>query len=59
MGSVGLVLAKIGMSLVAQLLTEKFIKGMLIHGMELAAKKSQTETDDKIVADIKKAWGIE
>lgn len=44
----------IGMSL----LTEAFIKRALVVALEKLAKKTKTDTDDKLVQAAKETWGI-
>lgn len=48
-------LTAIGMSL----LTEAFIKRALIVALEKLAKKTQTDTDDKLVQAAKETWGMQ
>jgi hypothetical protein len=49
------ILAKLAFSL----LTESFAKAFVVHALEWAAKQSENEVDDKIVADVKRAWNVE
>lgn len=51
-------LMKIGMSLLAELLTAAAIKNVLLHTAEHYAKKSESQLDDKLVEDIKTALGV-
>jgi hypothetical protein len=46
-------------SMGAQLLTEKFIKAMVVRALEVLVSKTKTERDNVILKDIKDAWGIE
>ena len=50
-------IAKIGMSLIAQLVTEKFIKRILLEGLSAVAKKTENTVDDEIVNFVRDAWG--
>ena len=50
-----MILKSIGKSLLSALLTEAFIKEIIIFLLEKLAKKSDNTVDDKLVAMIKKA----
>ena len=52
------VLKSIGKALVSALLTEKFVKEIIIYLLEKLAKKSDNKIDDEIVAKIKEAMDI-
>ena len=52
------VLKSIGKALVSALLTEKFIKEIIIYLLEKLALKSDNKIDDEIVAKIKEAMDI-
>lgn len=47
-------LASLGMSL----LTETFLKDIIILALEKLAASTKTDLDDKLLADMKKAWGM-
>ena len=49
------VLKSIGKALISSLLTEKFVKEIIIYVLEKLAKKSDNKIDDEIVAKIKEA----
>ena len=49
------VLKSIGKELISSLLTEKFVKEIIIYLLEKLAKKSDNKIDDEIVAKIKEA----
>ena len=49
------ILKEIGKALLAALLTEEFIKEVIIYLLEWLAKKSKTEVDDELVVKIKAA----
>ena len=51
-------LKSIGKALVSALLTEKFIKEIIIYLLEKLALKSDNKVDDEIVAKIKEAMNI-
>ena len=53
------VLKSIGKALISSLLTEKFVKEIIICLLEKLAKKSANKIDDEIVAKIKEAVEIE
>ena len=52
------ILKSIGKGLIAGLLTEKFVKEIIIYLLEKLAKKSDNKVDDEIVAKIKEAMDI-
>ena len=52
------VLKSIGKALISSLLTEKFVKEIIIYLLEKLAKKSDNKIDDEIVAKIKEAMDI-
>ena len=52
------VLKSIGKALISSLLTEKFVKEIIIYLLEKLAKKSDNKVDDEIVAKIKEAMDI-
>jgi hypothetical protein len=49
------VLKSIGKAILSALLTEKFIKEIVVFLLEKLAKKSDNKVDDEIVAKIKEA----
>ena len=48
-------LKKVGLAIVSALLTEKFIKEMIVFMLEKLAKLSSNKLDDEIVAKVKEA----
>ena len=52
------VLKSIGKGLISALLTEKFVKEIIIYLLEKLALKSENKVDDEIVAKIKEAMDI-
>ena len=52
------ILKSIGKGLIAALLTEKFVKEIIIYLLEKLALKSDNKVDDEIVAKIKEAMDI-
>jgi carbamate kinase len=55
----GAMLVGILASLGAQLLTERFLKSALVQGLAILVKKTETDEDDKLLQEAKKAWGVE
>ena len=53
------ILKSIGKGLIAGLLTEKFVKEIIIYLLEKLAKRSDNKIDDEIVAKIKEAMIVE
>ena len=49
------ILKQIGQGLVSALLTEKFIKEIIVYLLEKVAKSSDNDVDDVIVEKIKEA----
>ena len=58
MASIGAVLGKVGMSLVMSLMTEAFIKKLLVAALEYLVKKTESDVDDKVLAAAKESWGM-
>ena len=56
---VGSTLGAVLVKMAAQLVTEAFLKRAIITGLEAAAKKSETPSDDELVRAAKAAWGVE
>ena len=52
------ILKSIGYGLISALLTEKFVKEIIIYLLEKLALKSDNKVDDEIVAKIKEAMDI-
>ena len=52
------ILKQVGKGLISALLTEKFIKEIVIFLLEKLVKKSDNDIDDVIVAKIKEALGV-
>ena len=52
------VLKSIGKGLISALLTEKFVKEIIIYLLEKLALKSDNKIDDEIVSKIKEAMDI-
>ena len=52
------ILKSIGKGLISALLTEKFVKEIIIYLIEKLALKSDNKVDDEIVAKIKEAMDI-
>jgi hypothetical protein len=40
------------------LLTERFIKGLVVQVLELIVKRTETEEDDRLLAAAKREWGL-
>ena len=52
------ILKSIGKGLISALLTEKFVKEIIIYLLEKLALKSDNKVDDEIAAKIKEAMDI-
>ena len=52
------ILKSIGKGLISALITEKFVKEIIIYLLEKLALKSDNKVDDEIVAKIKEAMDI-
>jgi hypothetical protein len=44
------------MSMAAKLMTEKFVKYLIIKVLEAIVKSTETKEDDKILTEMKKQW---
>lgn len=51
-------ISKILWSLALQLITEKLFKEVIVTGIEVGAKSTKTDIDDKAVRYIKEAWKV-
>jgi hypothetical protein len=51
----GSIVAKLGWAL----LTEAVVKHVAVYTLEMAARSSDNDLDDKILAQVKRAWGVE
>lgn len=51
-------LAKIGVSLLAKLVTETFLARSLVYTLDAWAKHSENKLDDKVVAAMADALGV-
>lgn len=49
------ILKQIGSSILMALLTESFLKHLVVKALEYLAKKTSNEVDDELVAIVKKA----
>lgn len=58
MSGIAVSLSKIGVSLLLQLVTESFIKSMIIHSLECLVKKTQTDVDDNLLQAVKDSWKV-
>jgi hypothetical protein len=58
MAGLGLTLAKVGFNLIASLVTEAFLKNLIVHTLEVLVKKTTSDADDKILKDIAEAWKV-
>jgi hypothetical protein len=52
------ILKSIGKGLISALLTEKFVKEIIVYLLEKLALRSDNKVDDEIVAKIKEAMDI-
>ncbi len=52
-------LIPVGAWIAAKTLTPQLIANLAVHLGEHWAKKTETPDDDKCVADVAKAWGVE
>ena len=49
------ILMQVGKALLMSLLTERFIKELVVHFLEFLAKKTDNEVDDELVRAVKSA----
>lgn len=55
-GTLASVLGGTLLKMVTTLMTERFIKSMVIQALEVIVKRTETKEDDKLLADAKKEW---
>lgn len=53
------IIGGVAINMFGQLITERFLKSLTVHALEAITKRTPTDEDDKILADAKKAWGID
>lgn len=46
-------------SMAAQLMTERFIKHLVVQALEAVVKKTATDEDNRLLEEAKKAWNVE
>lgn len=54
----GTLIGGVLMSMAAQLLTERFLKRLVVQALEAVVKKTETDEDNKVLEEAKKAWGV-
>lgn len=59
LGQAGAAIAGVLMTMGAQLMTERFIKRLVVRGLSLVVKRTETDEDDKLLQSAKEAWGVE
>lgn len=59
LAALGASVGKVLIGMATSLLTESFLKPLVIHGLEALARKTQSDLDDQVVKDVKKTWGID
>ncbi len=55
----GAVLAGVGVSMVRQLVTERFLKRMVVLALEKLVNKTQDDWDNKLLEEAKRAWNVD
>ena len=58
-GQMGVMLGGIVVNMAAQLVTERFLKRMIVRGLQAAVDRTETEEDNALLDDAKRAWGVE
>jgi hypothetical protein len=53
------VLGSVLMGLFTALMSEAFLKKALVLGLEKLVKRTESDIDDKLLVEAKKAWGME
>lgn len=46
-------------SMAAQLMTERFIKRMVVQALEAIVKRTETPEDNRLLDEAKRAWNVE
>ena len=54
LGTLGATLAKMGLALV----TEKFIKRLIVDALQVVVNRTETPEDNKLLETAKEAWGL-
>ncbi len=52
-------LGKLGLSLLMSLLTESFLKKMIVHSLRTMATWTETPFDDQVARDVAEAWQVD
>ena len=52
-------LVKMTISLISTLLTQGVLKQIIVLGLEKVALKTKSDVDDKLLAIVKKEWGVD
>ena len=58
MASIVGVLGKAAMGILMSLLTETFLKALLVRALKMWAESTESKVDDKMVEDVQKALGV-
>lgn len=58
MASIVGILGKAAMGILMSLLTETFLKALLIRALKLWAESTKSKVDDRLVKDVQKALGV-
>lgn len=56
LGSVGKVLGKVLLGMATSLMTEALMKKLIVMALEKMVAKTETEIDNQILLECKKAW---
>lgn len=59
LAQIGVTVGGVLVSMLGQLVTEQFLKHLTVHALTVITKRTPTDVDDQILADAKKAWGID
>jgi hypothetical protein len=55
----GAMIAGVAMSMAAQLMTERFLKRLVVQALQLVVNKTETPEDNKVLDEAKRAWNVE
>lgn len=57
--ALGITLGKIAIGMVSSLITESFLKSLVVHGLQKVADKTETDLDNQVLEAARKAWGVD
>ena len=59
LAQIGTTLAGIGLSMIGQLVTERFMKAMVVKALQGIADATETKKDNELLDEAKRAWNVQ